>query len=241
MRGPDAMTAPPTSALRRSATRTTHLIFVVAVVGLAACLYDPADRCSPGQVVDPGGVCICAPNHVPVRSDITVVMPAAPAAPVPIDHCVPCGERQVVRGDACVCTPGYVTGPGGCVPSNLGAACAGDADCATGDATTCRLPEGYCTTRGCASNAECNADADYACVPDAAAGGTYCKRPPLNQDKACTTQGVDPTCGNEAPVCALGACTVLGCAVDTDCSPRRKCCDLSRFSPGVTLCLEACP
>ena len=61
------------------------------------------------------------------------------------------------------------------------------------------------------------------------------------QGAPCSTQGMDPVCGDEAPICALGACTVLGCQVDADCSPSRKCCDLSRFSPGATLCLESCP
>ena len=87
------------------------------------------------------------------------------------------------------------------------------ADCASGDQKSCRLPEGYCTSSGCTTNADCSKDADYACATDA--GGSYCKRPPLNQGKACSTQGVDPTCGSEATVCALGACAVYGCSVDS--------------------------
>lgn len=145
----------------------------------------------------------------------------------------------MVASGACVCRPGYVKGASGCVPSNLGSTCTGEADCVSGDAKSCHLPEGYCTSQGCTSNADCSKASDYTCATDSA--GAYCKRPPLNQGAPCSTQGVDPVCGAEATICALGACTVMGCAADGDCSPSRKCCDLSRFSPGVTLCLGSCP
>jgi len=204
------------------------------------CFYNPNDRCSAGQQLNPDDLCVCLPNYVPVKRDITVIMPASSSELLPIDHCEPCAENQVATNGACVCRSGYVPGPSGCVPSNLGTACASDADCASGDQKSCRLPEGYCTSFGCATNADCSKDADYACASDGG-GGTYCKRPPLNQGASCSTQGIDPTCGPEATVCALGACTVYGCAVDSDCSPSRKCCDLSAFSPGATLCLGACP
>jgi hypothetical protein len=210
--------------------------YVVAAVG---CLYNPSDRCSAGEQLDENDLCVCMPNYVPVKRDVTVIAPASPNEVFPVDHCEPCGANQVVTNGACACASGYVAGPTGCVASNLGTACTGGADCASGDAKSCRLPEGYCTTFGCATNADCGKDADYACASDA--GGSYCKRPPLNQGKACSTQGVDPTCGPEATVCALGSCTVYGCSVDSDCSPSRKCCDLSAVSPGTTLCLGSCP
>jgi hypothetical protein len=214
----------------------TVAVFLTVAGG---CLYDAKDRCSAGQVPSENDVCICLPNHVPVNRDITVITPAAGSRRVPIAYCAPCGENEIVVNEACVCAPGYVKGAGGCMASNLGTACTADADCASGDATFCRLPDGYCTSQGCASNADCSADADYACAADPA--GAYCKRPPLNQGAACATQGVDPLCGPEAPICALGACSVLGCTVDGDCSPSRKCCDLGAFAPGVTLCLGVCP
>ena len=223
------------------AGRRRVLVYLVAVhltAVAAGCLYDPNDRCSPGEQLDPNDVCVCLPGYVPIKRDITIVTPT-PGEHVPVAYCAPCGENQVVSGEVCVCRSGYVDSPNGCTPSNLGASCAADADCAAGDAKFCRLPEGYCTSQGCTSNADCSMDADYACATDPA--GKYCKRPPLKQGAPCTTQGMDPICGTEAPICALGACSVLGCMVDTDCSPSRKCCDLSRFSPGVTLCLGSCP
>jgi hypothetical protein len=217
-------------------------VWVVAacLAALAAgCLYDPNDRCSAGQQLDVNDVCVCLPDHVSVKRDITIVVPAIPGEHIPAAYCAPCGENQVVSNDVCVCSPGYVAGAGGCVPSNLGSSCAGDADCASGDAKFCRLPQGYCTSTGCTGNDGCSQDADYACAIDPT--GNYCKRPPLKQGTPCMTQGMDPVCGDEAPICALGACAVIGCVVDADCSPSRKCCDLSRFSPGVTLCLGSCP
>jgi hypothetical protein len=217
-------------------------LMYVAVTCLAAvavsCLYDPHNRCSAGEQLDENDVCVCLPDHVPIKRDITIVTPTV-GERVPTAYCAPCGDNQVVSNETCVCRSGYVAGPNGCVPSNLGTTCAADADCASGDAKFCRLPDGYCTSSGCATNADCSKDADYACATDPA--GSYCKRPPLKQGAPCSTQGMDPVCGTEAPICALGACTVLGCMVDTDCSPSRKCCDLSRFSPGVTLCLAVCP
>jgi hypothetical protein len=222
--------------------RRPGIFLVVALLAaIGGCLYDARARCSAGEQLDENDICVCLPNYVPVARAITVITPASASEHLPIDHCAPCGDNQVATNGACVCRSGYVLGPGGCVPSNLGTACTADADCASGDAKLCRLPEGYCTSQGCATNADCSKDADYACAVDPA--GNYCKRPPLNQGAACTTQGVDPACGPEATVCALGACTVFGCAVDSDCSPSRKCCDVSRFSMGAmaTLCLAACP
>ncbi len=215
-------------------------LVAAAVAAAASCLYDPKDRCSAGEQLDENDVCVCLPDYVPVKRDITVIAPATTTEQVPTAYCVPCGENQVVSNETCVCKSGYVAGPGGaCIASNLGTTCASDADCAASDAKFCRLPEGYCTSQGCTSNADCSKDADYGCVDDPA--GKYCKRPPLKQGAPCTTQGMDPVCGDEAPICALGQCNVIGCTVDTDCSPSRKCCDLSRFSPGVTLCLASCP
>jgi hypothetical protein len=129
----------------------------------------------------------------------------------------------------------------GCDPSNLGNACASDADCAAGDQKFCRLPEGYCTKQGCAGNADCNTVADYACATTATP--PFCKRPPVGEGRACTMMGPDPACGPEAPLCALNRCTVSGCKIDADCSPSRKCCDITKFGqPGLMLCLPgACP
>lgn len=215
----------------------------VLIAAGSACIYHADDRCSPGEVQDPAtGECVCAPNSVPVVRPVTVLKPQ-PGDQSLVSMCVPCGANEQIVAGACVCVAGYVKGASGCVLTNLGATCASDGDCSDGDANHCQLPTaeaaGYCTTTGCAANADCRG-ANYACA--AAGSGSYCRRPPLNEGNTCTTQTLDPaTCGAEAPLCLLGQCTVIGCAGDSDCSPSRKCCDLSKFQAGAPpACLETC-
>lgn len=208
----------------------------------AGCLYTASERCGPGEVQDVTDVCVCAPGNVPVYRDITVLSPVSATELKPFSSCTPCGNHQVVSGDKCACAPGFVQGATGCMISNLGATCAADADCAAGDQKYCSLPAGYCTRSGCAINADCNADADYACATTATPA--YCQRPPLGQGAACTAAQGDPACTSEAPLCVLGGCVAPpGCQTDGDCTPKRKCCDFTHLGqPGVTLCLAgACP
>ena len=219
-------------------------VAVVASVGMgmtAGCLYKEGERCGPGAVLDTAEDCVCAPGHVPVYRNITVLSPASPTQVKPFSSCMPCGEHQLVSGDKCVCEAGFVQGTAGCMPSNLGATCTADASCAAGDQKFCSLPAGYCTKSGCATNADCNTDADYACATTATP--TFCKRPPLGQGAACTAAQGDPACTAEAPLCVLGGCVAPpGCQTNSDCSPSRKCCDLTNLGqPGLTLCLGACP
>lgn len=214
----------------------------VLVAAGPACIYHADDVCSPGEVQDPAtGECVCAPNSIPVARPVMVLMPQPGDQPL-VAMCVPCGANEQIVGGACVCVAGYVKGTAGCVLSNLGAACAADADCLDGDSNHCQLgtagTTGYCTTTGCASNSDCQG-ANYACAMGA--GGSFCRRPPANEGNVCTTQTIDPSCGAEAPLCLLGHCTVIGCAGDGDCSPSRKCCDLSKFQAGAPpACLESC-
>jgi hypothetical protein len=218
-----------------------RVLGVALAVAVGACLYDAGAACGPGEVLDPSEVCVCAPGNVPVYRNITVLSPVNPAQKLPFVACQPCGTNETISGDKCVCAAGFVRSATGCVPSNLGATCASDLDCAAGDQPYCRLPGGYCTKANCASSADCNADADYACATTATP--PYCKRPPLGQGGACTMMGPDPACMSEAPLCAQNACTAAGCQTDADCSPRRKCCDFSKFGQaGLTLCLAGvCP
>lgn len=225
--------------------RVGPTLALLACVG-AGCIYDAKDVCSPGQVQDRTlDQCICAPNHVPVKRPITVLAPTAGDAPL-IAQCVPCGEHSTATGDKCVCEAGFVQGANGCVTSNLGIACATDIDCQNGDANHCEVgtgatsASGYCTTTGCTATPECNVASDYACV--VGTDSSFCRRPPMNEGKVCTMQGPDPVCGMAAPFCILGGCASIACATDGDCSPSRKCCDLSVFSPGLHACLGgACP
>jgi hypothetical protein len=213
---------------------------VIAVVAAAGgCLPYKHDHCGPGEAVDEGDICVCVPGHVPVYREITVVSAANPGQQRPFSACTPCGANQMVSIDKCVCVPGFVSGAAGCIPSNLGASCASEADCAAGDQKSCRLPEGYCTS-SCAASADCNADADYGCATTAMP--PYCKRPPVGQGRACAMMGPDPACSPEAPLCVLNSCTSAGCKTDADCSPSRRCCDLTKLGqPGLTLCLAGCP
>jgi len=207
-----------------------------------ACIYHADDPCSPGEVQDPAsGNCVCAPNSVPVKRSITVLMPQPGDQPL-VSMCVPCGANEEIVAGACVCIAGYVMGTSGCLLSNLGVACTSDDACLGGEASHCQLgaggTTGYCTTTGCTSNGDCQG-ANYACVMGAP--GSYCRRPPLNEGAVCTTQAIDPACGAEAPLCLLGHCTFIGCASDGDCSPSRKCCDLSKFQAGAPpACQETC-
>jgi len=219
----------------------------------AACIYHSDDVCSPGEVKDPSlGGCVCPANSAPLkREDIKVVVPTPTDVPV-LRGCMACGDHATVVSGVCVCDPGYAKSPSGsewtnlCIPSNLGATCAAEADCAGGTSTHCQIATGaaagYCTTTGCASNADCNATEKYACA--ASASPTFCRRAPLNEGNACSAQGLDPTCGAEAPVCFINHCAMIGCATDGDCSPSRKCCDESALASlpkgSLQVCLEAC-
>jgi len=233
--------------VRRKRSGIAALAMLSALTGAiiatgSACIYHADDPCSPGEVQDPGtGECVCAPNAIPIARPITVLQPHPGDQPL-VAMCVPCGAHEQIAAGACVCVAGYVKGTSGCVLSNLGAACVSDGDCLDGDANHCQLgmggATGYCTTTACASNGDCQG-ANYACVTGAS--GAYCRRPPLNEGNACTTQTIDPACGAEAPLCLLGHCTLIGCAGDGDCSPSRKCCDLSKFQAGAPpACLETC-
>ena len=238
----------------RTRTATSQIARWAALGGLlgllavpAACIYDKNDACSPGEVKDPTtDACVCPPNSIPVKRPITV-LGAQPTDQPLISMCQVCTEHSSVVNGACVCDSGFVMGTSGCVESNLGATCASDNDCLNGDSHHCQIAtgatSGYCTTTGCTSNAECKTAAHYACVTNA--DTSFCRRPPmpLNEGNACTMQGLDPTCGAEAPVCLIGKCVAIGCTDDTGCSPTRKCCDLSALSPqsaGVHACLETC-
>lgn len=63
-----------------------------------------------------------------------------------------------------------------CLPGTcgVGAACAGDGDCASGLTCVTALRGGYCSRTGCTANSDC--PGENLCVRDGA-GGTYCARP----------------------------------------------------------------
>src|SRR5581483_12468002 len=69
---------------------------VACLLAAGGCLYNPNDRCSAGEQLDDDDLCVCLPNYVPIKRDITVIMPASSSELIPIDHCEPCAENQVV-------------------------------------------------------------------------------------------------------------------------------------------------
>lgn len=221
--------------------RLSRLLATLSLALSTACAFDADERCGPGEFLNEAGSCACSPNHVPDPRGIMVLVNDNPTAPAPREGCVACGANEEVKNDACVCVAGMVRGASGCQASDLGKSCTSSADCAGGDATFCRLPEGYCTTAACSASAPCNAEADYRC--EGSGADAYCQRAPQGQGAACTMQGPDPMCSAEAPFCASNTCHVPGCMTDDDCSPSRNCCDLSAFgAPGLTLCMAGgCP
>lgn len=218
----------------------TKLVVFALALGAIGCAYDAAERCGPGEVLSPAETCVCAANHVPVPRDVGTLVDSDPSTPPLRAGCRSCGEHAFVQGDRCACEPGYALGANGCVASNLGAPCTGDADCASGDQTYCQPTGGYCTTQACTATMGCLPDAGYVC--DSSASPAYCRRPPAGEGNTCTAQGPDPACTTEAPMCASGTCHQAGCTSDDQCSAGRECCDLSAFSPGLTLCMAGgCP
>ncbi len=220
-----------------------NVLATLSLASLVACTFDADERCGPGELLNELGSCVCAANHAPDVRPVTVLADQDPGSPPPRAGCVACAANEEVKNDACVCVMGMVRGASGCQPSDLGKTCASSADCAGGDAPSCRLPEGYCTTTGCSASAPCRAEADYRCAGSGA--DAYCQRAPQGQGAACTMQGPDPACSAEAPICATNTCHAPpGCQADTDCSPSRRCCDLSAVSgvPGFSLCMAGgCP
>jgi hypothetical protein len=220
-------------------------LYILSLAGIvsalsSACLYDADARCSPGEILNQDQMCVCADNHVPLSRDIKVVVASDPTAATLRAGCEACGENEIAQGEACVCVDGFVKSGDACVASNLGALCASNDDCAAGDNTYCKMPAGYCTTSGCATDEECNASADFAC--DRNAPESYCRRPPIGQGMPCTAMGIDPACPAESPMCVLNTCNPVGCTGETDCSPSRTCCDLSAFAgQPLTLCMGGCP
>ncbi len=103
----------------RSTRRASALGMIVALAGLlgpASCLYDPDERCDPGQRFDSAaGSCVCDE-----RQDL-----------IAGEHgCVACGEHEQAQNDVCACVDGYTRASVGaaCTDAALGSAGASDRD-----------------------------------------------------------------------------------------------------------------
>lgn len=105
-------------------------ILALTLTILAACLYDPDDRCGADQVLSENGVCRCEEGMVAIDA-----------------RCVPCGEHEVAAGDHCSCEDGYARdATGACVPAaevgdawptGQGDACESATDCEGNQAAYC--------------------------------------------------------------------------------------------------------
>jgi hypothetical protein len=209
------------------------LLAAAACVTLSAC--DLGNVCGPGQQRESEiGYCVCLPNHVP-----------GPRGGL----CVPCGAHEEAVSGKCQCAAGYArpSADKACEPAlaGLGAACDAARPCAEPRFPHCQVTDGtagYCTTTGCTGAADCAGG--YACV--SGAGGSFCKRPPVGQGKACV--GNADCAGQEATFCDTlytKQCLVEGCAPGAPgaCHDGWRCCDFSGFGLAKTLCvpLAECP
>ena len=207
---------------------------LAALVGLAACLYDPDEPCSPFQERSEGGDCVCEAGAVPRG---------------PTEGCQPCGDNEVAAGATCACVEGYARPDAGSpcapVPAGLGVPCqVGGPACADETYDTCHAmdrADGYCTSVGCTGSEEC--PGDYACTDDG--DQRYCKRPPTGQGTPCESAA---DCAEfEATYCETvlaHMCLVEGCTVSPDsCHEGWTCCDLSTLGLDETLCVPEgqCP
>lgn len=216
---------------------------------IASCVYDPDDRCDPGQRVE-RDLCVCLDGMIPAEVG-----------------CEPCGEHETANGNVCECDDGFERsepegpceevsdetepdcGPdaGSCeqVSTELGDNCdpaADEPECA-GDYAYCQASEfdvGYCTATGCGGDDDCVGG--YLC--DDRESPSVCVRPPVGEGDACES---DEDCeGKEASYCVTlmdAGCRVDGCtAPDVGCAPGTVCCDLE--SVGLAqLCVpeDLCP
>jgi hypothetical protein len=171
-----------------------------------------------------------------------------------LSSCLPanvCGPGQVqTPAGYCACAPGHAPEASGkpfcvAVPSAVGRACSESKPCDVLPYDRCQPAatggEGYCTTAGCTTSADC--PSGYAC--DRASTPSYCRRPPVGQGKACTANG--DCAGQEAGLCGspyLNQCLVEGCTVSpNNCHEGWTCCDLTGLGLAKSLCLPvtSCP
>ena len=215
---------------RERALRRSPVLFLVGLA-IAACTYDSDDRCDPGEVLFANTRCICAEGLV-----------------LGANGCVPCGDNEVAGANGCVCADGFTraSDDAACQPKAPGQGDACDAQTACTDPTfnyclTTSGASGYCTTRGCASSADCSGG--YAC--DTTASPAVCKRPPVGSGRACSSSA--DCAGTEATFCdavVTHVCRVEGCSLSqNDCFEGQQCCDLSRFGVPAPICVDqgGCP
>ncbi|HEY6880216.1 MAG TPA: hypothetical protein VI299_19465 [Polyangiales bacterium] len=182
----------------------------------AGCLIDH-DRCDAHQVEysKDFALCLCEPNAVINPSGV---------------GCTPCGAHELAQNDVCVCEPGYTkqSADGGCSASDIGAACSAETACSAAY-PYCVMTSGsagYCSTSGCARNADC--PGGWTCEQKGA--DRYCSKPRTGLGVSCSSQA--DCAGFEANYCELlfaHACILHDCAAggSASCPNEWGCCDYS--------------
>jgi len=222
-------TAQTDHELRRM-NRFTLLCAASAVLA-QACVYDPHDRCDPGQRVE-HDLCVCLDGMVPAQVG-----------------CEPCGKHETAVKGSCVCDEGYARSAerGACeeVSAELGQSCrpSGSSPECPEAYPMCQPSDfdvGYCTTSGCENDDDC--EGGYRC--DARETPSYCARMPIGLGKPCSND--DDCADSEATYCVtlmMGGCAVEGCSPpDVGCPVGYACCDLSSVGLAVICVPEGlCP
>jgi hypothetical protein len=221
------------------------------------CVYDSNQRCGEGQVVYTQGIerCVCADGWAwsetgCVRCGTHEVSSSLGCTCEPgygrVDAtvaCTACGENEVTGVDgACACATGYSrpTPDAACTPApaGIGIDCSSTNPCADSTYSYCQpagANGGYCTTRDCATTADCAGG--YMC--ELSGTPSYCRRPPLGAGLTCS---LDSDCaGTEATYCdtyVTHTCLVQGCTLTPDnCFTGSECCDLTSFGIATPLCI----
>jgi hypothetical protein len=217
---------------REAAVLRGAVVGAAGILLLCRCVYDPDDRCDPGQVFN-GSACVCPAGAVMQGGGL----------------CVACGANEAPSGNSCECATGFSrpSADAACAPNpaNVGTACdTTSTPCTDPVYGYCQVvagTSGYCTIAGCASSQECTAG--YQC--DTSGSPSYCRRPPSGLDAPCTSS--TDCAGFDATFCdtySSRQCYVQGCTMSPDnCFPGYACCDLSSLGFASTLCLPegSCP
>jgi hypothetical protein len=221
----------PRRRWRQAAARHKSRL-VAAGVLLCGCVYDPHDRCDPGQVFN-GDSCTCPANTLMLDGGA----------------CQPCGANEIVSAGACQCVAGYSRSSqdAGCEPNpaDMGVACdPASAPCASpvyGHCEATSGTSGYCTTSGCTSADQCTGG--YDC--DTNSSPSYCRRPPTGYGATC---GTDADCASyDAKYCetmVAHQCLVNNCTKSPNsCFVGYDCCDLTTLGIPQKICIPKgnCP
>jgi hypothetical protein len=212
----------------RKALRWAGLLSMAAALAAPACIIS-GNKCDAHQVPSNSSeahICVCEPGAITNANGI---------------GCSPCGTNEEAKDNLCVCKEGLARAgaDAGCVPSELGAACSGEAECPSmyPFCAAASSGSGYCTVRDCMRNADC--PDTYTCEEQS--GTRYCKQAPSGLGAACSSN--DDCADFEASTCDLvqtRTCILRGCVEGTiRCPNEWGCCDFSALAGvPVSVCIR---